>query len=541
MNDSEHLHPLISKAVDSLKRGHISRREFLRLATLLGVSATTATWLSGCDDPTSSPEASAPSTIKRGGTLRIGGWVGTTDDIDAKVLRKCYEHLTWIDADNISHPYLLESWQANDDLTVWTLNLKGGISWSNGDKFIAEDVVQTLRSRITEQDLFMGALTVNGVEAVDDSTVTLELEKSTLDVPEILADDVAFLTHRDEINRNPFDGLNSGTGPFILDSFEPNQRAYLVRREGYWQRGVDGEPLPYLKAIEYLDLGLDELPYLEFMQQGMIDTYFPLANEHLDLRDDSRFKTQRILTSWTQVLRFQVDKEPWNDNRVRLAVKKLQDRQKILDRAYLGEGVIGYDTHVSPAHPAFSPMEDVRYDPESAKALLAEAGIEKLSFTIAIMDEPIAGAYAETLREDAREAGVEIKIEKMPGEDYWSVWKTAPVGITTWQPRTLATTVLRLAYTADEFGNPADWNESHWVDEEFSELLVKAEVTRDVDERRKIMAELQRIQSDRGSVGIAFWTYAHFAINDAFKDAKVALGDMLLQECWYDVESDPFA
>jgi peptide/nickel transport system substrate-binding protein len=174
--------------------------------------------------------------------------------------------------------------------------------------------------------------------------------------------------------------------------------------------------------------------------------------------------------------------------------------------------------------------------------LLEEAGLSNLAFTLSVPDSPIEVAHAETLQEDAREAGVDITIDRMPDNDYWTVWTTTPVGITTWQPRTLALTVLRLAYTADASGQPADWNESRWVDEEFSDLLAKAELTRDLEARRAIMADLQRIQSERGSIGIAYWTNAHFVVNAAFNNIKErATGALLLTEAWYDPDSDPFA
>jgi peptide/nickel transport system substrate-binding protein len=93
----------------------------------------------------------------------------------------------------------------------------------------------------------------------------------------------------------------------------------------------------------------------------------------------------------------------------------------------------------------------------------------------------------------------------MPVTAYWDIWTECDLGITPWAHRPLATIVLGLAYTADEEGKPVPWNETRWVDDEFSALLKEAEGTLDLEERRKIMGKLERIQMERGSICIAYW------------------------------------
>jgi peptide/nickel transport system substrate-binding protein len=109
------------------------------------------------------------------------------------------------------------------------------------------------------------------------------------------------------------------------------------------------------------------------------------------------------------------------------------------------------------------------------------------------------------LKEDAAAGGFNITLNTMPNSQYWELWTEVDLGITPWTHRPMGTWVLNLAYTADEEGNPVPWNETRWVDEEFSELLTKANGTLDVEERRKIMCDLQRIQYERGSIGIPYW------------------------------------
>lgn len=565
----EESHPYIPQAYQQLQQGRISRREFLRLATLLGMSAGVASFLAACGTPATPVATEAPaagpttapvSAIKRGGVLRVGTQVPPVDHparfswiYDANQFRHVFEYLTETDGNNITHPYLLESWEANPDLTVWTLKLRQGIKWTNGDDFQAEDVVFNFSEWLNPDvgssilGLWEGFLTMDGIEVVDAHTVRLNLNAPLLAVPEQLFHYPAQIMHP-SFDGDITSGRNPSTGPYLLDDYREGERVRVISRyangdSGYWQMGEDGNPLPYLDAIEWIDLGDDQTAHVAAIKAGQIDNiYDPRAETFLALRDDPNINIIPVASAASRVLRFRVDLEPWTDNRVRLAVKKLQDRQKILDQAYFGEGILGHDTHVSPVHPEFAPMDVPEFDPEGARALLAEAGQEGLEFSISVgtgWTEIVA--YAETLQEDAKAAGVNITLDTMPNDAYWGLWTETPVGITTWAHRPLAVMVLPLAYIADADGNPVPWNESRWVDEEFTRLLQQAQGTLDIEARRAIMADLQRIQMERGSIGIAWWVNFWAIANPAFQGMKAHPTQYnLWREVWYDPDKDPF-
>jgi len=202
-----------------------------------------------------------------------------------------------------------------------------------------------------------------------------------------------------------------------------------------------------------------------------------------------------------------VDQEPWTDVKVRNALKKIQNRESILEKAYFGQGVLGHDMHVSPVHPEYAPMEVPAYDPEGAKALLTEAGVQQpldVAISVGTGWTDIV-AYIETLAEDGKAGGFNITLDTMPNASYWEKWTETPVGVTPWTHRPLAVMVLPLAYIADSAGVPVPWNESRWVDEEFTTLLKKAQGTLDIEARRAIMKDLQAIQQTRGSIAVAWW------------------------------------
>ena len=533
----DRVHPYVPEMQEQLRQGRVSRREFLRVATLLGVSLPVANLLAACG---AAPPAAAPSAapaaapapgatavpaaasgaVTRGGVLKVGIQVPAVDHparfswvFDSNEFRQVYEYLTETGADNITRPYLLEKWEVNDTLDLWTLTLRQGIKWSNGDELTSEDVLFNFKEWLTPETkssilgLWEGFLTINNVTAVDTYTVQLKLDAPKLDVPETLFHYPAQIMHR-SFNGDLTTLTNPGTGPMKLDAFVVGERVTVSKRDGYWQNGSDGSPLPYLDGIEYLDLGNDQTAYVAALQAGQIDTiYDPTVDTFLALRNDAALTVEPVATSQVRVLRMRVDQEPWTDVKVRNALKKIQNRESILEKAYFGQGVLGHDMHVSPVHPEYAPMEVPAYDPDGAKALLTEAGVQQpldVAISVGTGWTDIV-AYIETLAEDGKAGGFNITLDTMPNASYWEKWTETPVGVTPWTHRPLAVMVLPLAYIADSAGVPVPWNESRWVDEEFTTLLKKAQGTLDIEARRAIMKDLQAIQQTRGSIAVAWW------------------------------------
>jgi peptide/nickel transport system substrate-binding protein len=241
-------------------------------------------------------------------------------------------------------------------------------------------------------------------------------------------------------------------------------------------------------------------------------------------------------TAVTTVLRMRVDIEPWTDNRVRQALKMCQDRERILQLAYFGQGDLGIDAHVAPIHPAYCEKPIPEYNPERAKELLAEAGYpDGLQVTLATKNDLEEPEYAQALKEMAAPGGFDITLDITEPGGYWDRWTEVDLGMTSWTHRPLDTMVLPLGYTADENGVPVEWNESRWVDEEFQELLAEAERTLDVEARRAIMCKIEDIFMERGSIGIAYWKQVWNILPEKFKNASAHPTEYdLLHEVWVD-------
>jgi peptide/nickel transport system substrate-binding protein len=547
--DMEKIHPYLPEAYDQLNQGRISRREFLRLATLLGMSAVAASCASpaAVDQPAAGATAvPVASGIKRGGTFTRAMELQMIDHParfswvqQSNVVAHVADYLTQTGSDNITRPYLLEKWEASEDVKTWTLHLRKGVTFNNGDELTADDVLfnfaQWLNPDVGSSMLSLLSYLrgMQDVEKVDDYTIRLHLQEGNIGVPEHLFHYPANIMHRNF--QGDFIKQPVGTGGFTIAEYTEGERAVLKRREDYWRMGADGSPLPYLDQITYVSIAKDAS--VAAVHSGQVDCmYQPRASDWQALKDLATHKVLTAPTAVTTVLRMRVDVDPWTDQRVVNALKMCQDREKILQLAYYGQGDLGIDAHIAPVHPEYSQKPIPQYDPEKAKQLLAEAGYPNgLEVTLATKNDLEEPEYAQALKEMAAAGGFNIQLDITEPGGYWDRWTEVDLGMTSWTHRPLGTQVLRLGYTSDAEGKPAEWNETRWVDKEFEQLLVEAERTLDVEERRQIMSKIEDIFWERGPIGIAYWKQVWNIIPKKFQNISAHPTEYdLLHEVWID-------
>jgi peptide/nickel transport system substrate-binding protein len=257
-----------------------------------------------------------------------------------------------------------------------------------------------------------------------------------------------------------------------------------------------------------VQLGEDRSADLSAYQSGQVDTILePNVAIWEALKDDANTTVVATPTTATRVLRLRVDQEPWTKNEVRQALKHCHNREKILALALQGQGTIGNDSHVGQANPEYVDIPPYPFDTAKSKELLKAAGYpDGVTVELSVAsDWPETMAYAQALKEDAVAGGFTINLKPMPATEYWNVWTTANMGVTWWSHRTLAPMTLAVAYTADADGKPGAWNESGWVDEEFSTILTEAIGTLDVEKRKELVGKLEVIQKERGSICLPFF------------------------------------
>lgn len=502
------VHPKIKDVTEQYRSGKMDRREFLRTSTLLGLSAAAAYSVVGMVDPTIEAAAATP---KAGGILKCSMVVQEMADPatyswveKSNVARQICEYMTITGPDNVTRPYLAESWTASDDLKTWTFKLRKGVKWHNGDEFNADDIVFNVTrwfdpevgssniglfaSMVTttgEGDAAKKAMTPGAVEKIDSHTVRFNLNSAVLSIPENLYNYPTMIVHRGfkgDLTKEP-----NGTGPFTLTEFAVGEKAILRRVEQpYWGGEV------YLDGIDYYDHGAASAAQLAAVASGQVNLCYEFDIASLGMAESIPGMTVfNARTAQTGVMRFRTDKKPFDDKRVREAIMLCCDTSKYNDLVFGGRGDVAEHHHVSPIHPEYYALNRIEPDITKAKLLLAEAGYaDGLTITIDLgnTNGPWQQQVCEIMKEQVKAAGINLELNLMPASKYWETWQTAPFGFTAWTHRPLGTMVLSLAYRA---GVP--WNETAYDNKEFEAALDKAESLVDAEERKAAMKTVEEI------------------------------------------------
>lgn len=526
------LHPYVPELQEQLRQGDLSRREFVRTATLLGVKASVAYALAGRVTGLY-PVPPARAEGKRGGNLRCSMRVKSMPDPaifdwgeKSNQARHMLEYLTITGRDNVTRPYLAESWEASADLKTWTLKLRQGVKWSNGDTFHADDVVYnvtrwldprvgssnlglfaalTTETNTGKQDkdgkpILSRSMSTGAVEKIDDFTVRLHLNRPVLAIPENLYHYPCAIVHRRfEDMGGDFSKHPIGTGAYALKEFVVGEKCVLVKRPAsdYWG------PEAYLDTITYIDHGDDASAQLAALASRQVDVVHEIGIDQVPVVERlAHVVLQEVATSQTAVARMQVTHKPFDDVRVRQAVQLCMDHRRLLELAHRNKGSIAEDHHVAPSHPEYASLPPILPDPARAKQLLAAAGYPQgLPLTIALSaSEHWHVAAMQAFKEMCAAAGIILQLHVMPGPSYWDVWDKVPFGFTSWTHRPLGVMTLELGYRS---GVP--WNESRYANPAFDRALDRASATLDVKERRQHMAAVQKILQDDAVIAQPLW------------------------------------
>lgn len=506
-------HAYLPELADDLARGAVSRRDFLRTSTMLGLSATAAAGMAGVVTAGRARAQSAPTDA----TLRIGAKVypigdpHTFSSAEHNQTRHVAEYLARTGADNVTRPWLAEGWDASGDLRIWTIRLRDGVSYNNGDPFDADAVAWNVRRWIDPEtgssnaSLF-GALPESGIEVVDRLTIRLNLERPELAIPENLAAYTTAMLHPSFVEEGGDFAANPvGTGPYRLVRQVVGEVCELERRDDYW-----GEA-PTLRTLRYVDIGDGDNAKIAALASDQVDIVHELSADQVSFIEAMPdLVLYQAPTAQTAVARMQTQTAPFDDVLVRRAVAAATDNAEILEFAYRGYGQVGENCHVAPIHPEYAAMPTMRRDVERARALLAEAGVEaplrvKIDYG---QNEPWIGQFAQVMQQQLEPAGIELELSTMPQSLYWDIWKSTPFGITSWAHRPLGVQVLNLAYRSGE-----SWNESGYANPAFDAALDEASGILDARERAAKMAELQTILQEDAVIIQPLWRNVFTAAN----------------------------
>ncbi len=451
----------------------------------------------------------------RGGTLRLGlagantsdSWDGRTHSDTYMILTAhgaVFDCLTEIAASGELVGELAESWESSPDAKTWTFNLRQGVSFHNGAPFTADDVIASLKLHLDEDARSAARPIVEPIsemKKLGDHQVQFVLTAGNADFPFLMSDYHLLIYPHQNIEEAIAQGI--GTGLYRVESFDPGVRTLLSRVDSHYKDGKAG----WFDQIEVIAINdgsarmtalmtsqVDAVNNVEFQTEALLK-----ANPKLTLNEvtGNQHYTFPMLT----------DLSPMDNLKVRQALKHAVRREEMVEKILLGHGRVANDHPIGPANQYYyADLEQNSYDPDKAKALLTEAGLDGLKIDLSVSNAAFAGAVDAGLlyQASAKDCGIDINVVQEPADGYWSnVWIKKPWCASYWSGRVTEDWMFTLGY---ETG--AAWNDTHWVDDRFQTLLKDARAELDSDKRREMYHEMQAICSKDGATAIPM--YANF-------------------------------
>ena len=486
--------------------GNVTRRDALKLAMVTGVSLTVAEQL------LTDGKAVLAATPKKGGSLRMSSNLhGPDDQLDPIVFtstidytrgRATYNSLTQIGEGLVPNPDLAESFEPNKDATEWTFKIRKGVTWHDGKKLTADDVVYSMKRHQGEdsKSVIKSVLaSVGEWKKTGPMEVKAVMNSPNADLPILMG------LFQAKIVQNGTDGGGIGTGPFVLESFQPGVKSVHVRNKNYWREGAN------LDAVEITAI-TDPVARVNALLSGdmqMVTQIDPKAFRQVESADGvTLLSTPAALQLGICCLKNTAPGE--NDDFVK-GMQYIQDRKRIVKRVLKGKGSVGNDTPISAAHGAdfCSELPQREYDPDKAKFHFKKSGYSTAELFVA----PVTSGVEDmclTAQANCAKIGFDLKLKKVPTDGYWgAVWMKEPLNVVTWNMRPTANSQMAI-----QFGPGAAWNDTYWNNARMGELLSLSLAETDPAKRHTLYCEMQTlIHEGSGMVIPAFSN-----INDGIAD-----------------------
>jgi peptide/nickel transport system substrate-binding protein len=500
--------PLDNAVIDEFLARRIGRREFLRYASVLGISAP----LLGALMPGAARAAGKP-----GGAVTVGMTVpsGSIDPLTVAdtggvcMLSQTGEYLALSDPDLHLRPLLAESWQPNRDGSIWTFKIRRGVKFHDGGTLTSADVVATI-DRLADPangsvalSAFAGSLSKGGSKAIDESTVEFHLDAPNGSFPYLVSSDNYNAIILPAGHDGGFERSFIGTGPFRLERFTPKARASFVRNPDYW----GAKALPDRTLFIFYDSIQAQILAMQGEQLDVL-LHAPVQGSQA-LLADPHLNILALKSSAHEQVHMRADKGPFADARVRRAMALCLNRENLVKGLFRGMAVPGNDSPFAPIFAATDPqVPQRRQDIRQAKELLQAAGVAN-GFKATLTTERFVEMpdYAVIIQNAVRQIGVRLSLNVEEQSAYFgratfgqSDWLDSEMGIEDYAHRGVPN--IFLTATLSSHGT---FNAAHFKNPEYDRLVAGYIAALDPAAQRDAAGRIQRLLLDETPVIAAYF------------------------------------
>ena len=476
----------VRKFQQMYRDGKLERREFLAAMSALGFSATAAGTLL-------TSAGALATTPRKGGTARCASNVhGPDDQMDPIVFtsgvdfargRLTYNGLVQIRDNMVLAPELAEEWSISAGATEYTFKLRKGVTFHDGAPLTADDVEWSMNRHLGQDSPSVAKglfAAVKEWKKVDSHTVKAILNSPDSDLPAKLGEKQIKIVRKDTVDFRK----GNGTGPFVLESFEPGVRSTHVRNENYWREGA------HFDAVEVTAI-TDPHARVDALIAGDVDLVSKVDSKRVALIEQAEgVRVVSTPSSGFAGICILKNTHPGENDDFVKGMQYIQDRELIVRSILKGHGTVGNDHPIGAAFGAEHCRElpQREYDPDKAKFHLGRSGITSAELHVA----PVKVGIVETcllMQANLNRIGFDLSIRKVPYDGYWgAVWRKEPMNVVSWNMRPTAN-----AQMAIQFAPGTRLNDTFWHDDRMGELLVAQRAETDTARRHAMLCEMQTL------------------------------------------------
>jgi peptide/nickel transport system substrate-binding protein len=504
--------------IDEFAAGRISRRDFIRRGTVVGISVPIlGSVIAACGSSSSSSGAKASASSSStaagaaGAVIKAGivtptaaiNPVTVADQGGLDMLAQTGEYLCLSTQTLTLTPVLATSWSPNSTADVWTFKIRQGVKFHNGAALTADDVVYTFQLHANTKNgsnalsVLGGVLSPSGVVKVDDYTVAFHLEAPNGNFPYLVSSDNYNLIILPN-GYNPANWQNSfiGTGPFVLSSYTPKSGATFTRNESYWGT----KALPSQTVFTFYDT---QPPEILALTGGTIDVVGQFAVSGAQELLSGGYNVIKLKSSAHRELSMRCDQSPFTDARVRQAIALTLNRPEIITALFKGYADLGNDNPFAPVFPSTNTTVPQRaVSVSQAKSLLAAAG-HSSGFTTQLITEQLGEIpeLAQIVAQSAAEIGVKINLKVESSSQYYgkatfgnSDWLDATMSIVDYGHRSVPNAFLTATLeTTNATTGTGAWNAAHFSNAQYDKLAAQYIAASDLSVQRTIAGQIETL------------------------------------------------